>query len=529
MPVIKVSVKWSGKKVRYTVDPFLFIRSFKSLTAIYMRRPTQCCCTIAPLAESPKLLHDDPRPSCRDDIRRLSLVLHGDLQFDDVELDTDDSATTFKATLFSLTGVAPDRQKIMVKGGMLKDETNLNTLGLKPGHQFMMMGTAGELPKEPVKKAVFLEDMTGEELARAMDTPNGLVNLGNTCYMNSTLQTLRVIPELQEALTTPMTSNPRQNVAVSLKDLFKLLNTTPESVPPFVFLQVLRSAFPQFAEQSARGGGFAQQDAEECWGAIVSSLRDTVPGKDKEGNWVKPSEGKGWVEEYMTGEMEETSVCTSLVQTIEKNSPTLERNAKYTKKSAISRLPSYLSVQFVRFQWKAQERVRAKILKRVKFPFELDMTPYTTKALGEKLKPGRDYVRKRSDEKEAEKKKAKTGKRDAEGVVKKLEGDSDAMEVEPASKTIDQICDEVGVSKELRDDVGASLTGMYDLVGVVTHLGRTADGGHYIGWVRNGLSDDWFKFDDDKVSPVKSDDILKLEGGGEYHAGELDLSRVHGM
>ena len=33
-------------------------------------------------------------------------------------------------------------------------------------------------------------------------------------------------------------------------------------------------------------------------------------------------------------------------------------------------------------------------------------------------------------------------------------------------------------------------TGNYELVGVVTHKGRSADGGHYVGWVHQ-KGDDW--------------------------------------
>jgi hypothetical protein len=40
-------------------------------------------------------------------------------------------------------GVAPDRQKIMVKGGMLKDDADWGALGIKPGQKLMMMGSAG--------------------------------------------------------------------------------------------------------------------------------------------------------------------------------------------------------------------------------------------------------------------------------------------------------------------------------------------------------------------------------------------------
>jgi ubiquitin carboxyl-terminal hydrolase 14 len=66
-----------------------------------------------------------------------------------------------------MSSVPVDKQKIMIKGKMLKDDDNLAKLDIVDGMTIMMMGTAEgkalEKPKQPVK---FIEDMSSAEIAR---------------------------------------------------------------------------------------------------------------------------------------------------------------------------------------------------------------------------------------------------------------------------------------------------------------------------------------------------------------------------
>jgi ubiquitin carboxyl-terminal hydrolase 14 len=49
--------------------------------------------------------------------------------------------------------------------------------------------------------------------------------------------------------------------------------------------------------------------------------------------------------------------------------------------------------------------------------------------------------------------------------------------------------------------------------------------GHYISWVKKGGSE-WLKYDDDKVSIVKEEDIQKLDGGGDWPMAYIVLYRA---
>ena len=62
---------------------------------------------------------------------------------------------------------------------------------------------------------------------------------------------------------------------------------------------MLREFAPQFAERS-RQGQYAQQDAQEAWGAIITAMKNKLKiGSGTEAN-------SKFVEKFMTGEMTKT-------------------------------------------------------------------------------------------------------------------------------------------------------------------------------------------------------------------------------
>lgn len=72
--------------------------------------------------------------------------------------------------------------------------------------------------------------------------------------------------------------------------------------------------------------------------------------------------------------------------------------------------------------------------------------------------------------------------------------------------------------------MGSNNSGYYTLQAVLTHQGRSSSSGHYVGWVRQSNTEDkWVKFDDDVVSPVTSEEILRLSGGGDWHCAYVLL------
>merc|ERR1719244_449424 len=99
--------------------------------------------------------------------------------------------------------------------------------------------------------------------------------------MNATVQCLKTVPELRTALTRFSGNvslgggHDADNLTAALRDLYSTMDKG-NNVPPIILLQVLHNAFPRFAERG-EGGGYQQQDANECWIEILRMLQAKVP------------------------------------------------------------------------------------------------------------------------------------------------------------------------------------------------------------------------------------------------------------
>ncbi|KAG9485628.1 hypothetical protein GDO78_008621 [Eleutherodactylus coqui] len=316
----------------------------------------------------------------------------------------------------------------------------------------------------------------------------GLKNAGATCYMNSVIQQLYMIPAIRNGILAiegtgsdvddDMSGDEKQdnesNVDSRGDDVFgyphqyedkpSLSKTEDRKEYNIGVLRHLQVIFGHLAASRLQyyvPRGFWKQfryECEESFTTLNVDIRNHQNLLDS-------------MEQYVKGDLLEGAnayhceKCNKKVDTV--------------KRLLIKKLPPVLAIQLKRFDYDWERECAIKFNDYFEFPRELDMEPYTVAG------------------------------------VAKLEGD----EVNPENQVI---------PNEQTENEPAGST-KYRLVGVLVHSGQ-ASGGHYYSYIiqRNGGDGEknrWYKFDDGDVTECKMDDDEEMKNqcfGGEYMGEVFD-------
>ena len=278
-----------------------------------------------------------------------------------------------------------------------------------------------------------------------MAYPPGINNMGNTCYMNSTLQCLKAVPEFNQAVQqfnaaqAPPSGDGAGVLTAQLGSLFRQMDHTLDPVTPFGFVQVLRQVFAQFDEKSPKTGFHRQQDADELQNAVMTAVANAARQAGP-GALASPSVGHhasattNIVDALFGMEFSNSLKCLAcdaepvvhktetarklvcnisrdvshmcaglkmnLEGSLEKMSGILGETVPWSTTKRVKRLPRYICVQFNRFYWKQPDGpamardhpngLPCKMVKAVAFPEKLDMFDFCDDSLQALLKPVRE-------------------------------------------------------------------------------------------------------------------------------------------
>ncbi|CAH6718639.1 ubiquitin carboxyl-terminal hydrolase 6 [[Candida] jaroonii] len=461
----------------------------------------------------------------------------------DIEVDDSANGLEFKNAIAAKTNIPVDKQKILIKGGKLNDDSVLKDL--KFTQPIMVLGTANNnINSIELPKTVFLEDLNQNELIKVSDEPSGLLNLGNTCYFNSSLQAIYHIPDIKNRLEE---NNSNNSFVGALKRLFALMQKKQEKINPNLFLMNFRDNFPQFSERDNHGF-YKQQDAEESFSQILSLLIDDLKIRDLfrvqfnvETKCLAQPDDLAVSSEEALKLMCHIDIKTNflrdgllggLTETIEKFNDTLQSNTDYQVTKKIIRTPKYLIIHFVRFFWKTDVQKKSKILRKVQFPFELDISEMLDDSIKSTKTKFRDDFRKIEKSNDDLMRDFKKAKKDTALTPLQQQEEDKLKYLSIKSKFEDDYNDLLAshnIDKKI-EELTENPSSIYSLNSVITHQGSSADSGHYQCFSKDEEDDNtWWKFNDDKISKIDRERVEQLSGGGESDSALLLVYKATGL
>lgn len=462
----------------------------------------------------------------------------------DIEVEDTATGADFKQKIFEQTQIPAARQKVLMKGGKLTDDALISSFKTNPKVPIMVLGTPEADAIAPVPRPVFIEDLNQDQLVLVSPDPSGLMNLGNTCYLNSSLQALYQIKDLSNKVEEAKDS--QDPLVRSLSSTFNSMSKKQENINPAILLLQLRKKFPQFAEQTH--GMYLQQDAEEAYSQLLRVITEELQMSDLfTVGYKTKTKCLAGVDEEVKEDSEvayklnchidintnflRDGILKSLKDTFEKHNDTLGCNATYETTRTITRLPKILTVHFMRFFWRDDTKLKSKILRKVQFPFELDLSEMLDESIKKDKITIRDKLHKIEKDNEELIRDFKKAKKDTSLTPQQQQEEDELKVTSIKSKFQDDFADILPADFAL-GSATENPSSVYELTAVITHQGISADLGHYQAFVRDDKSLDgdlWWKFNDNKVSTTNREKIEMLAGGGESDSALILIYKAKGM
>lgn len=305
----------------------------------------------------------------------------------------------------------------------------------------------------------------------------GLINLGNTCYLNSQIECLYHLPYVRNVI---LSASPSSRPSIAYKSLQHVFHSMEEaSLHGDGNLAITPAATTAPLCRALGIQVYEQQDSQEFWKLLLPELESTTITELYRGQYetyIAALDGskreRKRVEPFLDLSLDVTNFGTvnesiedmfssgEVLSVKEGNGWRPEKGAEKVdalKGNAmqVGGLPKILQLHLMRFNFDWQTETMNKINERFKFPKELDLS---------------------------------------------------------------QIC-----TDSTKDNAGDAV---YDLHAIVVHAGQFGSG-HYYAYVRPDIrKNEWYRYDDDRVTQVKYKDVREDAFGGQSSRKINDTRKI---